>query len=491
MMEDMRFMKLEKQRELLRSKQKQKYAHQVLSLQKRSESAGINSYKANKWNENSEEQPTSSTSVKDKKRDSCYAYDGPQAYDATNPDGFPINEVQVIRVTSRSSPLPSFNQYFNSERDRSVSLVNGGSYEDINVLGNPITRSSTMFSSLDQSAFPVSTEGSDSESNEQRAKTENTKLMSCAIDCEQIQGTLHDSDISLYADNWNRNIAKCGDNYSLSKFSEGHFVDLIKLAKGELMIDFLASIENKQLLKFNTAESVRTIPHIHIHPIPIYFVAYCKKHKEKNDSWNYADHKQIIVYPPMHIKKVVQYEICNNQRSQLTKRLINEAVDHKSCSTNVSQGYKDCKLNESTQSPFPDPIRNSEEFIMKPPPQGTTIHCRITRDKGGVDRGIYPSYYLHLEREDLKFFLLAARRRKRSKTSNYVISYDATDLSRDAVSLAGKLRSNFLGTQFTVYGCKFKSSDNESLNPENNVHDLICLQQNENAKIARAGCSCI
>ncbi|CAH8622932.1 unnamed protein product [Heterobilharzia americana] len=387
MMEDMRFMKLEKQRELLRSKQKQKYAHQVLSLQKRSESAGINSYKANKWNENSEEQPTSSTSVKDKKRDSCYAYDGPQAYDATNPDGFPINEVQVIRVTSRSSPLPSFNQYFNSERDRSVSLVNGGSYEDINVLGNPITRSSTMFSSLDQSAFPVSTEGSDSESNEQRAKTENTKLMSCAIDCEQIQGTLHDSDISLYADNWNRNIAKCGDNYSLSKFSEGHFVDLIK--------------------------------------------------------------------------------------------------------TNVSQGYKDCKLNESTQSPFPDPIRNSEEFIMKPPPQGTTIHCRITRDKGGVDRGIYPSYYLHLEREDLKFFLLAARRRKRSKTSNYVISYDATDLSRDAVSLAGKLRSNFLGTQFTVYGCKFKSSDNESLNPENNVHDLICLQQNENAKIARAGCSCI
>ncbi|KAF7232536.1 hypothetical protein EG68_06086 [Paragonimus skrjabini miyazakii] len=80
-----------------------------------------------------------------------------------------------------------------------------------------------------------------------------------------------------------------------------------------------------------------------------------------------------------------------------------------------------------------------------------TIRCRITRDKHGMDRGIYPTYYLHMEREDRKFFLLAARRRKRSATSNYVISSDATDLSRNAYSFAGKLRANFLGTQFVVY----------------------------------------
>lgn len=100
-----------------------------------------------------------------------------------------------------------------------------------------------------------------------------------------------------------------------------------------------------------------------------------------------------------------------------------------------------------------------------------TIRCRITRDKRGVDRGIFPSYYLHLEKEDCKFFLLAARRRKRSTTSNYVISCDATNLSRDAISFAGKLRSNFLGTHFTVYGCESKSRDSESLNSGDKVND--------------------
>lgn len=30
------------------------------------------------------------------------------------------------------------------------------------------------------------------------------------------------------------------------------------------------------------------------------------------------------------------------------------------------------------------------------------MKCRITRDKRGVDRGIYPTYYLHLEKEDDK-----------------------------------------------------------------------------------------
>lgn len=39
---------------------------------------------------------------------------------------------------------------------------------------------------------------------------------------------------------------------------------------------------------------------------------------------------------------------------------------------------------------------------MRPAPQGVTVKCRITRDKKGMDRGMYPTYYLHLEREDGK-----------------------------------------------------------------------------------------
>lgn len=37
-------------------------------------------------------------------------------------------------------------------------------------------------------------------------------------------------------------------------------------------------------------------------------------------------------------------------------------------------------------------------------------------------------------------FLLAGRKRKKSKTSNYLISVDATDLSREGESFIGKLR---------------------------------------------------
>ncbi|XP_697114.3 tubby protein homolog isoform X3 [Danio rerio] len=97
-------------------------------------------------------------------------------------------------------------------------------------------------------------------------------------------------------------------------------------------------------------------------------------------------------------------------------------------------------------------VDDLEEFTLRPAPQGVTVKCRITRDKKGMDRGMYPTYYLHLEREDgKKVFLLAGRKRKKSKTSNYLISIDPTDLSRGGESFIGKLRSNLMGTKFTVY----------------------------------------
>nr|XP_009683012.1 PREDICTED: tubby protein homolog isoform X7 [Struthio camelus australis] len=105
----------------------------------------------------------------------------------------------------------------------------------------------------------------------------------------------------------------------------------------------------------------------------------------------------------------------------------------------------------STNEPLID-VDDLEEFAVRPAPQGVTVKCRITRDKKGMDRGMYPTYYLHLEREHgKKVFLLAGRKRKKSKTSNYLISIDPTDLSRGGESFIGKLRSNLMGTKFTVY----------------------------------------
>ena len=84
---------------------------------------------------------------------------------------------------------------------------------------------------------------------------------------------------------------------------------------------------------------------------------------------------------------------------------------------------------------------NLLDFVFRPAPQNIPVKCRITRDKRGFDRGMYPTYYMHLEKEDgKKIFLLAARKRKKNKTSNYLISIDPIDLNRNGESFVGKLR---------------------------------------------------
>lgn len=40
--------------------------------------------------------------------------------------------------------------------------------------------------------------------------------------------------------------------------------------------------------------------------------------------------------------------------------------------------------------------------MLRPAPRGVTVKCRITRDKKGMDRGLYPTYFMHMEREDGK-----------------------------------------------------------------------------------------
>ncbi|XP_057681172.1 tubby protein homolog isoform X1 [Corythoichthys intestinalis] len=106
--------------------------------------------------------------------------------------------------------------------------------------------------------------------------------------------------------------------------------------------------------------------------------------------------------------------------------------------------------NNRTASPIS--LEDLEAFALRPAPRETTIQCRVTRDRRGMEKGMFPTYYLHMEKDDGKrVFLMAGRKRVRSKTSNYLISTDPTNLSRDTSCYIGKLRSNVLGTKFTVY----------------------------------------
>ncbi|XP_058882912.1 tubby protein homolog isoform X1 [Acipenser ruthenus] len=127
-------------------------------------------------------------------------------------------------------------------------------------------------------------------------------------------------------------------------------------------------------------------------------------------------------------------------------------------------------------------VENLEEFSLRPAPRSITIKCRITRDKKGMDRGLYPTYFMHLEKDDgRKVFLLAGRKRKKSKTSNYLISVDPTDLSREGESFVGKLRSNMMGTKFTVYDNGTNPTKAQGLLEESNTRQemaAICYETN-------------
>ncbi|XP_056126430.1 tubby-related protein 1-like isoform X2 [Rhinichthys klamathensis goyatoka] len=125
------------------------------------------------------------------------------------------------------------------------------------------------------------------------------------------------------------------------------------------------------------------------------------------------------------------------------------------------------KKEERAPSPVIE-FDNLEEFVLQPAQQGVTVKCKVTRDKRGMDRGLYPTYYLHLDNEK-KVFLLAGRKRKKSTTSNYLISIDPTDLSRGGENFIGKLRSNLMGTKFTVF-------DN-ALHPDRALPDMSNARQ--------------
>ncbi len=130
---------------------------------------------------------------------------------------------------------------------------------------------------------------------------------------------------------------------------------------------------------------------------------------------------------------------------------------------NPTQSYKD-SLAAGIPKPFVQSldlaltpgggeIEDLHKFVHQPAPDGVTIKCRLTRHQKGMERSLYPTYCLHMEREKSgkNIFLLAARKRKKSRLSNYLISVDPTDLSRGGEYFVGKVRSNFVGTSFTIF----------------------------------------
>lgn len=82
-------------------------------------------------------------------------------------------------------------------------------------------------------------------------------------------------------------------------------------------------------------------------------------------------------------------------------------------------------------------------IFFSPVPQGQKVLCKIIRSKDGFGK-FYPQYELYIEDtengEETRTFLLAARKRKKSKSSHYIITTDKLNVAVSSKNIVGKVR---------------------------------------------------
>mmetsp|Transcript_55448 Transcript_55448/g.152789 ORF Transcript_55448/g.152789 Transcript_55448/m.152789 type:complete len:325 (+) Transcript_55448:692-1666(+) len=107
-----------------------------------------------------------------------------------------------------------------------------------------------------------------------------------------------------------------------------------------------------------------------------------------------------------------------------------------------------------------DNPQNMRRFLMTPSPKGAgTIQCYIKRNKSGMKK-MFPEYrvYMKLPEEDKDIFLMCGKKRSNQTTSNYLIS-SSDDMRRASPNYIGKLRANFVGTEFRIYDSGLNPDD--------------------------------
>jgi len=95
-------------------------------------------------------------------------------------------------------------------------------------------------------------------------------------------------------------------------------------------------------------------------------------------------------------------------------------------------------------------------FVTHPLPRTAgAMHCYIKRRKTGAGK-LYPEYYLYTRQGD--HFLMAAKKQANNKTSNYHVTLNDRDFVKESPDYLGKLRANFVGTEFQLFGRGSSSS---------------------------------
>jgi len=110
-------------------------------------------------------------------------------------------------------------------------------------------------------------------------------------------------------------------------------------------------------------------------------------------------------------------------------------------------------------------------FLMKPCPSQEGVELSVRRNKG-----IYLIYLKSNNSSKTETFLMTSKKRTfASKTSSYLISMGRNDHNKNSENILGKLRSNFLGTEYVIYdGGKNPEFDDSHYDENNNSGELRC-----------------
>jgi tubby-related protein 1 len=92
-------------------------------------------------------------------------------------------------------------------------------------------------------------------------------------------------------------------------------------------------------------------------------------------------------------------------------------------------------------------IESKRQFLMKPCPKNVMTEFYVRRHKGFMNL-FTPEYRVYLRSGHI--FLMSSKKRPKKPTSNYLISMNYDQLKGSA-SILGKLRSNFLGSEYQIY----------------------------------------
>lgn len=163
------------------------------------------------------------------------------------------------------------------------------------------------------------------------------------------------------------------------------------------------------------------------------------------DAMNEEDEGGVVMPEPAY--EQVSKEEEARRRSSLAQDLDERGICHVFDPTPLLGPGSAREQTFDISSVAPHEMKN---FILNPAPKNAgMIECRIIRERSGLNK-LFPKYILE---SDSGIFLMTAKKQKNNKTSNYAISMSKIDNgSKETDAFLGKLRSNFLGLEFTAYG---------------------------------------